>query len=102
MLVLFQYALDLWWQLCFHFRSTAPRVVLNINKVIKSEIGPKECLSRCVFVCECWLEFYGLCLTEICVGGRVLYILCVCVCVHVYEMFLYVCACHCACIFAYV
>lgn len=35
----FQYVLDLWRQLCFHFHSAAARAVLSINQVIKLEFG---------------------------------------------------------------
>lgn len=55
----FQYVLDVWWQLYFHFHSTAPCVVLSINQVIKLEWGTKAYLSLCLF------ELYGLCLNEI-------------------------------------
>lgn len=46
----FQYALELWWQLCFHFHSTALRVVLSVNQVIKLESGPRSsCVCLWVF-----------------------------------------------------
>lgn len=44
----FQYVLDLWWQLRFHFHSTAPCVVLSVNQVIKLEFGLRSSCVLCV------------------------------------------------------
>lgn len=82
----FQYVLDLWWQLCFHFHSAALCVVLSVNQVIKLEFGLRSSWVLCVCL---WVFFFFIFLRfMVCIwirqlGGSRVYYVGVCLCVRV-------------------
>lgn len=82
----FQYVLDLWWQLCFHFHSAALCVVLSVNQVIKLEFGLRSSWVLCVCL---WVFFFFFFLRfMVCIwirqlGGSRVYYVGVCLCVRV-------------------